>query len=159
MKKTVIMLVVLILALSSALIAYNHFTSQNEVEIMKEKLKLEKLKQKQKSETAKEKIKKMKDEKPSIDESSNENVARDNSTQEIATQEIATQENYNQDNTSAPASNNVNNMEDPSQPSETRTECIPSVMSDTGCIYVTPEEYGPAMAKLEAENQSIEDSE
>ncbi|WP_414055546.1 hypothetical protein [Macrococcus equi] len=154
MKKIVIMLAVLILALSSALIAYNHFTSQNEVEIMKEKLKLEKLKQKQKSETAKEKIKKMKDEKPSIDESSNENVARDNSTQEIATQE-----NYNQDNTSAPTNNKANDMEDPSQPSETRTECIPSVMSITGCVYVTPEEYGPAMAKLEAENQSIEDAE
>lgn len=159
MKKIIIMLVVLILAISSALIAYNHFTSQNEIEIMKEKLKLEKLKQKQKSETAKEKIKKMKNEKPSIDKSSNENVAQDDSTQEIATQEIATQENYNQDNTSAPASNDTSDMEDPSQPSETRTECIPSVMSITGCVYVTPEEYGPAMAKLEAENQSIEDAE
>lgn len=42
-------------------------------------------------------------------------------------------------------------------PSDDRTECVPTKMGETGCAYVTPEEYTKIMDELEAANKAIEE--
>ncbi|RYS09592.1 helix-turn-helix transcriptional regulator [Staphylococcus pseudintermedius] len=46
---------------------------------------------------------------------------------------------------------------DSMHPSGDRTECVPTQMGETGCHYVTPEEYTKIMAELEAANKAIEE--
>lgn len=160
MKKSIISLLIVLLLCGITFMGYKQYSNYKDLELMKEKLKLEKLQSKEhsKKDTAQKTKDKNKDKSKGTTEKTSPESQTLN-TVEQSNEPIQENSSIQQPEQNSQQNNiNTDNSADPSRPSATQNKCVPSIMSDTGCIYVTPEEYDKAMAEIEQKNKEIQEA-
>ncbi|ULG74225.1 hypothetical protein [Macrococcus brunensis] len=179
MKKILITIISIFLLVGLGFILYFQYSQSQELSIEKEKLKLKKAEiesvkdKKENSEKESKKSSKKKDDDLSKtdSQSTDEEIITTETPSTNQSEQVSNESNYQssiesdadttqtQDDTVEQATSSLPLGDAPTQddliaehPSADRTECIPSVLSETGCVYVTPEEYDRKMAEMEQNN-------